>query len=107
MVREDVVQAGSSLETLLRKGWFEGLPLDMAGWQEHRSALAGALPKEDWDDIAGAMADLRRVEVMVTELLALGNGEIEPEAIPPDGRDILDHTIRTLQRARDLLDQIA
>jgi hypothetical protein len=41
LVREDVVQAGSSLETLLRRGWFEGIPLDVvAGKSTDQSWLA-------------------------------------------------------------------
>jgi hypothetical protein len=43
---------------------------------------------------------------MVSELLKLGNGEIEPESIPPDGREVVGHTISSLERACELLDRL-
>jgi hypothetical protein len=105
LVREDVVEAGPSLETLLRRGWFQALPLEVPGWEEHRVPLAGALPKDDWDEVADAIAGVRRVRVMIDELLALGDGGIDPDAIPPDGHDVVTGTLRALERAADVLDR--
>lgn len=107
IVREDVVQAGPSLEALLRRGWFEGVPLEAPGWKEHRTALAAALPKDDWDAVADAISGVERARIMIDELLAVGEGEIDPDAIPEDGRDIVTETLRALRRAADVLDQIS
>jgi len=107
MVREDVVYAGPSLETLLRRGWFRALPLDAPGWEEHRVALAAALPKDDWDEVADAIAGVRRVRLIIDELLASGGNEIDPDAIPEDGRDVVTQTLRALERASEVLDRIS
>jgi hypothetical protein len=106
LVREDVVQAGPSLETLLRRGWFQAHPLEVRGWEEHRVPLAGALAKDDWDQVADAIAAVRRVSVMIDELLALGGGEVDLDAIPDCGRDVVTETLRALARAADVLDRI-
>lgn len=95
------------LETLLRRGWFEGLTIDVPGWDEHRTTLAAALSKDGWDELADAITGVRNVQVMLNELLFLGNGEIDPAAIPPDGRDVVEHAITTLRRANAVLERIA
>lgn len=107
LVREDVVQAGPCLETLLGRGWFEGLSLEIASWSEHRAQLAASLPKDAWDEIANAMAGVARIQTMITELLKLKGDGFESDAIPADGRDITLQVVEALRDASDHLDRIA
>lgn len=106
LVREDVVQAGPCLETLLRRGWFEGLDLEIANWPEQRAQLAASLPKGAWDEIANAMAGVARIQIMISELLKV-HGEFESDAIPTDGREATLQVLEALRNASDHLDRIA
>jgi hypothetical protein len=106
LVREDVVQAGPCLETLLRRGWFEGLDLEIVSWPEQRAQLAASLPKDAWDEIANAMAGVARIQIMISELLKV-QGEFESDAIPMDGRDVTLQVLKALRDASDHLDRIA
>ena len=106
LVREDVVQAGPCLETLLRRGWFEGLDLEIASWPEQRAQLAASLSKDAWDEIANAMVGVARIQIMISELLK-ARGEFESDAIPEDGREATHQVLEALSDAKDHLDRIA
>jgi hypothetical protein len=73
----------------------EALPAEVPGLEEQRGASSARLPR-----MIGTKSQTpspRRVRVLIDELLALG--EIDPDAIPEDGRDVLIETLRARSQA--------
>ena len=105
LIREDVVMAGSTLETVLRKGWLPEFALPLDDWNQHRAALAGHLPMDDWDEVASAMGYLSRIQLMLN---SVGDGSpLEPEAIPADAKEVIADAISRLRKANAILQRRA
>ncbi len=101
LIREDVILAGSTLQSVLKNGWFPEFTLPLEDWREHRSILARDLSDADWDAVAMAMGYLDRIEAMLKSVS--GGGEIEPGRIPADAKDVIAATVTSLKRANQVL----
>ena len=103
LVREDVILSGSTLENVLRSGWWPELALPLEYWREHRSMLAGYLSASDWEQVAIAMGSVERTEVMFASIS--GGKPIASGDIPDDGRQIIGSTIKYLKSANEILSE--
>lgn len=101
LIREDVILAGSTLENVLRNGWFPEFNLPLEDWREHRASLAEHLELEEWNRVADAMGYLNRIEVMLN---SVGNGEpIEPDEIPDGAKEVIEEAVEKLKQANGTL----
>jgi hypothetical protein len=101
LIREDVILAGSTLQSVLKNGWFPEFALPLEDWREHRAVLARDLSDGDWDAVAMAMGYLDRIEAMLNSVS--GGGEIKPEQIPEDAKDVIAATVDSLKKANEVL----
>ncbi len=104
LVREDLILAGSTLETVLQSGWQPEFALPLEYWREHRSVLAGSLPRERWEEVAIAMGSVERIEVMLASIG--GENAIEADDIPDDGREIIEETVKYVKSANEALYEV-
>jgi hypothetical protein len=101
LIREDIILAGSTLQSVLKNGWVPEFGLPLEDWREQRVILARDLSDEDWDAIAIAMGYLDRIEEMLKSVS--GGGEIKPAEIPDDAKDVISATVASLKKANQLL----
>jgi ABC-type Fe3+-siderophore transport system permease subunit len=104
LVREDLLLAGSALDTVLQSGGRPEFALPLEYWREHRSVLAGSLSRERWEQVAIAMGSVERIEVMLASIG--GEGAIAAADIPDYGRETIQETIEHLESANEALFEV-